>query len=233
PPSDLPLLVDRIPSGPWKRMWCELDPQPLEGLGQLVGVLESLRVGRPRARDPDLRVIARADDDGFVAEVDVLTQVGRQQDPALFVEIDLRRPGEDQALEAPRIRIGDGQCRDLRGEAVPSIGRVDGQAGIEPAGHDGARAQLGAELRRDGDPSLVVHRVPVLAGEHPWGLLGALAWSAGSGGSHPGSAIPHFPPLWTTSVHRRARIMARQCGNAGAIWSEASVGVWARRKAGT
>ena len=37
-------LVDRIPSGPWKRMWCELDPQALEGLGQLLRVIEGLAV---------------------------------------------------------------------------------------------------------------------------------------------------------------------------------------------
>ena len=46
------------------------------------------------------------------------------------------------------------------------------QEGIEPARDHRASTELRAELRGDGDPSLVVHRVPVLAGEHPWGLLG-------------------------------------------------------------
>ena len=95
-------LVDRIPSGPWKRMWCELDPEPFEGLGQLLRVVECLAVGRPGGRDPDLGVIARADDDGLVAEADVLAQVGRQEDPPLPVELDLGRAGEHEPLEAAR-----------------------------------------------------------------------------------------------------------------------------------
>ena len=89
-------------------MWCELDPEALEGLGQLVGVLEALGVRRPRGRDPDLRVVARADDHGLVAEVDLLTQVGRQQDPALPVELDLGSAREDQPLELARVPVGDG-----------------------------------------------------------------------------------------------------------------------------
>ena len=54
--------------------------------------------------------------------------------------------------------------------------RVDRQAVVEPARDHRSRVELGAELHRDGDPSLVVHRVPVLAGEHlsgyPW-----VAWA--------------------------------------------------------
>ena len=128
-------------------MWCELDPEALEGLGQLVRVLEALGVCRPGRRDPDLGVVARADDHRLIAQIDVLAQVGRQQDPALTVEVDLRGAREDQPLEAARVLVGDGQRRDLRGERVPTRLGVDRQAGVEPAGDDRASAELDAEPR--------------------------------------------------------------------------------------
>src|SRR6478609_961910 len=122
-----PPFVDRIPSGPWKRMWCELDPEALEGLGQLLRVGEGLAVGRPGRRDPDLCVVAGADDDGVAGELDVVAQEGRQQDPALLVDVDLGRAGEDEALEPAGGRIGDGQRRDLGRQVVPAGLGVDGQ----------------------------------------------------------------------------------------------------------
>ena len=83
----------------------ELDPQAGEGLGQLVRVLESLGVRRPRRGDPDLGVIARTHDDGVGAEIDVVAQVGREQDPTLTVELDFRGAGEDQPLAAVRVLL--------------------------------------------------------------------------------------------------------------------------------
>src|SRR3712207_8611434 len=50
-------------------------------------------------------------------------------------------------------------------ERVPPLTGVDRQALVQPARDDGPARELRAELRRDGDPSLVVHRMPVLAGE--------------------------------------------------------------------
>ena len=52
------------------------------------------------------------------------------------------------------------------------------------------RLELGAELRRDGDPSLVVHRVPVLAGEH---LTGFPRCGVGRGARGAGGVV--FPTL--------------------------------------
>ena len=133
----------------------------------------------------------------------MVSQVGRQQDPPLPVEFDLRRVGEHESLEAAGGFAGDGQRRDLRRELVPAGLGMDGQACVEPSRDDRARAQLDAELRGDGDPSLVVHRVPVLAGEHPYGLLG-LRGPGPVGRGFECLRVPHFPPLWTTSLHSSA-----------------------------
>src|SRR5260221_2358446 len=43
---------------------------------------------------------------------------------------------------------------------------MDREAAVDPAGDDGTVFELGAEASRDGQPPLVVHRVPKLAGEH-------------------------------------------------------------------
>ena len=106
----------------------------------------------------------------------------------------------------------------------PSRPRCGSRGSVQPARDDGSGVQLGAELRRDGDPSLVVHRVPVLAGEHQSGFpcrcgrgrrcgaaLTMRPRAAGGGGEagsspagRPGRYVPHFSPLRATSGHRSA-----------------------------
>src|SRR5688572_20750683 len=84
---------------------------------------------------------------------------------------------------------------------------MDRKAVVEPARDHRSRVELCAELDRDGDPSLVVHRVPVLAGEHrrvyPW-------YISGLGGS--GDWVPHFSPLCATSMHSEGGITLSQEG---------------------
>src|SRR6185369_6995938 len=55
---------------------------------------------------------------------------------------------------------------DLGLEGRPAGAGVDGQAAIDPAREHGAALELRPKARRDREPSLLVHRVPVLAGEH-------------------------------------------------------------------
>src|SRR5258706_8790563 len=43
---------------------------------------------------------------------------------------------------------------------------MDREAAVDPAGDNGTVFELGAEASGDGQPPLVVHRVPKLAGEH-------------------------------------------------------------------
>ena len=107
--------------------------------------------------------------------------------------------------------VGDGQGRDLRRELVPARLGVDRQARVEPARDDSSGAQLDAELRRDGDPSLVVHRVPVLAGEHPSGgsldCLGQVRRVVGARRrrSPLPTTLDHFPALWRPKRARQCR----------------------------
>ena len=97
-----------------------------------------------------------------------------------------------------------GSAATFAGELVPALLGVDRQAGVEPARDDRSGAQLDAELRGDGDPSLVVHRVPVLAGEHPYGVPWSLGWPVDVRGwwvlaaRQSGARFPtshHFGPL--------------------------------------
>src|SRR5215210_7821166 len=84
PPSTIGSRAD-----PGSACGASSDPEALEGLGELVGVVQLGGIGRPRVRHPDLGVVARADDDRIAAELDVLSEIRRQQDPALAVELDL------------------------------------------------------------------------------------------------------------------------------------------------
>ena len=77
---------------------------------------------------------------------------------------------------------------------------MDREAVVEPARDHRPRVELRAELDRDGDPSLVVHRVPVLAGEHLSGLPLRSCWPVVGG-----TWIPHFSPLCATSLHSSAQ----------------------------
>src|SRR5437773_4744256 len=178
-----------------------LDAEPSDGLGEGRRILEAPAIGLPTIGSPDLRVVAGADDNGVGPEPGHLPEIARDEDPALAVERRLDRAGEDEPREATGVLVGDRERRHLVGERVPASPGVDRQAGVEPARDDEARLQLGAEPRRDGEPSLVVHRVPVLAGEHLTGCphFGSDAWPwAASGRTGEVTWLPtlnHFTPL--------------------------------------
>ena len=157
----------RIPSGPWKRMWCDVRSPGRRwrrrrrtgprgpGCSRPTAPAPRSRRGRgcpgppPRSRGPR-----------------TLAQVLRDEDPTLAVELRLEGPGEQLPLEQPRVGIGHGQARDLRRELLPGRHREDREAGVEPPRDHAATVELRAETRRDGDAPLLVDRVPVLAGEH-------------------------------------------------------------------
>src|SRR5512146_845033 len=95
---------------------------------------------------------------------------------------------------------------------------MDRQAVVEPARDHRSGIELRTELDGHGEPSLAVHRVPVLAGEHLSGL--PLCWwpDRWVGPVGPYRGIPHFSPLCATSLHSTARFdpvkidFARICG---------------------
>ena len=129
-------------------------------------VVERLAVVVPPVGCPDLHVVARADHDGVAARPTISrryagtrTGPGRRASTAV-APAKMNR----EKRRAPSSVIG--RVATLSARASQPAPGVDREAGVEPARDDETRVQLGAEFARDGDPSLVVHRVPVLAGEH-------------------------------------------------------------------
>src|SRR5258708_22251823 len=76
-----------------------LEPEGAEGLRERLRVFEPTPVVVPANGRPDLRVIARADNDGLPFQAGHLSQVGRDEDPTLAVETDLDGAGEDEPRE--------------------------------------------------------------------------------------------------------------------------------------
>ena len=200
-------LDDRIPSGPWKRMWCGARSPALRRPGPAPAGRRAPCGTSPTVRRPDLGVIARADDDGVAAEADRVAQVGRQEDPSLPVELHFGRAGEHEALEAARVRIGDRQRRDLRREVVParlgcgSPGRHPASARRPLPASSWTRNLAGTAIRPLS--STVCRYSPVNTRRFPLVVV-----RPGRSGR---SAVPHFSPLWATSMHSGARNGARQC----------------------
>ena len=95
-----------------------------------------------------------------------------------------------------------GSVATLSARASQPVRGVDREARVEPARDDEPASSWARNSRRDGEPSLVVHRVPVLAGEHRRASplrVRCLACAAVIGG-----LAGVRSPLWATSHHFRA-----------------------------
>src|SRR5206468_3258232 len=91
------------------------------------------------------------------------------------------------------------------------------QAAVDPLAHQGAACELHAEAGRDGNPSLFVDRVVVLAGEHPtvaasravpatWSPVGPATPLADPRAPPPGpAATAHCPTVLQTRARARRR----------------------------
>src|SRR5258706_447952 len=99
-----------------------LDPEAADGLRERVRVFEPTPVVVPANGRPDLRVIARADDDGLPFQAGHLSQVGRDEDPTLAVETDLDGAGEDEPREEAGGGGGGPHGRPPVGRGGPSPG---------------------------------------------------------------------------------------------------------------
>ena len=157
----------RIPGGPWKRMWCDVrspgrrSPRRRRSGPRGAWLYSSQRGGRP-----DLGVVPAAEDERLALEPRERPEALRDEDATLAVELRLEGPGEQLPLEQPRVGIGHGQAPDLRRELLPGRHREDRETGVEPPRDHAAAVELRAEASRDGEPPLLVDRMPVLAGEH-------------------------------------------------------------------
>ena len=134
----------RIPSGPWKRMWCDVrspgrrsasvnasgPPAPGCTSSQRAGAQISAWSRAPRTS-------------ASVSSPAKVRRFGRDEDATLAVELRLEGTREQLPLEQSGVRVGHGQAADLRRQLVPCRHRKDREAGVEPPRHD-ARSRRAA-----------------------------------------------------------------------------------------
>src|SRR5947207_9075681 len=140
----------------------------------------------PGGAIPDLEVVVDSGDDDVPAELRVPDQRGRTHQPALLVELRLRRAGEEEPVEpAPLLaeRIQRGELRV--DESIPIRTTVGVEAPVEPARDDDPLGEGFPELGRKGETVLVIDRVLVLAEEHRLGRLLSFPLRP---------TLSHFPP---------------------------------------
>ena len=111
-------------------------------------------------------MVARADDHGRAVQLRERAKHGRNDHPALLVELDLERVPVEEALQLPGTSVGERQRVDASGDVLPGGARMERQAAIEPLADQAAGCELRTESDGDGDAPLVVDRHSVLAGEH-------------------------------------------------------------------
>src|SRR5581483_4557705 len=147
-----------------------------------------LQLSAPGGAIPDLEPVAHPDDDHLAAEPGVRDQRRRHHHAALLVGPRLDRAGVVEALEDARLvaePVEPGQAR--LDQLLPVARRVRLDAGVEPAGEDDAAGERLPELRRQGEPVLVVEGVVVFAEQHR-------------------STLPHFTPQAPTTQPRSPQI---------------------------
>src|SRR5438270_3687327 len=126
----------------------------------------------PGGAIPDLEVVVDAGHDDVAAELRVLDQRARNHQPALLVEVRLRRAGEEEPVEpAPLLaeRIQRGELRV--DESSPIRTTVGVETAVEPARDDDPLGKGLPELGGKGEAVLVIDRVLVLAEKHRLGRL--------------------------------------------------------------
>ena len=194
-----------------------LDPQPFEGLGQRIGVVESPAVVVPAVGCPDLRVIARPDDHGLL---------GRGRPSRAGRPASRTRPcRSSSASTAPEntkrwkqagVGIGDRHAATSPRGHPAGLG-VDRQAAVHPARDN--RAGLSCARNRAGTAirplsSTVCRYSPVNTVGSPLRVVrpGRLRRSP-SRGSFPTSH--HFAPLRHSSAQTGAVKAKSHTGSAG------------------
>src|SRR6185436_19845290 len=118
----------------------------------------------------------------------------------------------DRALEEAARGIGQGDAGDLGLEGVPAGPGVNGETAINPAGQDGTTLELRPKARRDRKPSLVVHRVSVLAGEHRATPLTNFDRLAGTASRSSVSRVPECPSGRPLAVDRELETQGTRGG---------------------
>jgi hypothetical protein len=109
-------------------------------------------------------MVVDACDDDFPAQLRVLEELGGNHHAALFVEVGLGRPREEEALDPPPFlaeRIHRGESR--LDESIPIRTTVGVQAAVEASRDDNTVLEGFSELGRKSETVFVIDRVVVCA----------------------------------------------------------------------
>src|SRR5689334_4841896 len=120
----------------------------------------------PLGSIPDLEVVVDARHGHLAPEPGVLDQRRRQDEPALTVELALRRAGEEVAPHRARVLAERVECGDAGGQALPLGARVGEGTPVQPARHDDPVRERRPELRRERETVLVVEGVLMFTQQH-------------------------------------------------------------------
>src|SRR6476646_3775964 len=151
---------------------------------------DGMQVLLPGGWAPQLEVVVVAGHYYFALEAGMAGEGGRDEHPALSVQVGLGRPREEERPQLARLA----RERVERGDAVldahlPGLPRVHRDVAVEPAREHDPGTQRVAEAARQRDPALLVDRVVVGADEHRprmWPIPFVI------------STIPHSTPLSPT-----------------------------------
>src|SRR3954469_2276705 len=121
----------------------------------------------PRFAIPDLDVVSQARDDDVPTELRVCKQRRRDHQAALFVELGLGGPGEEEALDlacflAERIQRGESRLD----ESIPILTTVGLETPLDTFRDDEPLGEGFAKLGGKGETVLVIDRVLVRSEEH-------------------------------------------------------------------
>ena len=125
---------------------------PVAAHGVLFATLAAMQMSRPASHWPTLHVVVRFE------------QLGGDHHAALFVEVGLGRPGEEEAVDpAPFLaeRIHRGESR--LDESIPIRTTVGVQAAVEASRDDDTVLEGFSELGRKSETVFVIDRVVVCA----------------------------------------------------------------------
>src|SRR6187551_882987 len=151
---------------------------------------DGMQVLLPGGWAPQLEVVVVAGHDDLALEAGMAGEGGRDEHPALSVQVGLGRPREEERPQLARLA----RERVERGDAVldahlPGLPRVHRDVAVEPAREHDTGTERVAEAARQREPALLVDRVLVGADEHRprvWPIPFVI------------STIPHFTPHYPT-----------------------------------
>src|SRR5438093_13709876 len=126
----------------------------------------------PGGAVPDLEPVVDSRDDDFSAQLRVLDQLGGNHHAALFVEVGLGRPREEEPLDAAPFRaerIHRGESR--LDESIPIRTTVGVQTAVEASRDDHTVLEGFSELGRKSETVFVIDRVVVCSEQHPGAWL--------------------------------------------------------------